>query len=102
MVDYTEEDLERFAPNDALLQQLGEAEARGDEAAVDAIRRQLIYPAETLLALKETRGADWLRRKGWRLDETDRKYGKAWLDRGVVASRDSTRRVDGPDSKETP
>lgn len=85
MTDFTDDDLERFAPNDALLQQLGEAEARGDEAEADAIRRQIIYPAETLLAIKESRGADWLRSRGWRLDEADRKYGKGWLDRDVVA-----------------
>jgi Recombinase. len=84
MINYSAEDLERFAPNDELLDKLFDAEKRGDEAAAEEIRRQILYPAETLLAIKETRGADWLRRRGWRLDEAERKYGKDWLDRDIA------------------
>lgn len=80
---FTEADLERFAPNDELIPKLIAAEKRGDEEAADAIRRQIIYPAETLLAIKETEGADWLIQRGWRLDEAERKYGKDWLYRDI-------------------
>lgn len=83
MVEYSDDDLERFAQNDSVLPKLIDARRRGDQAEEERLMREIIYPAESLLGLKETLGADWIREKGIRTDEADRKYGKGWLDRDV-------------------
>lgn len=79
MVEHTKEDLERFAPNDELLDLLDEAEERGDEKLVKELRGKMIWPAETLLATRRSRGADWLIKMGYNCAEAERKYGKDWL-----------------------
>lgn len=84
MVEYSDEDLERFAPNDKVLPKLLDARKRGDEEEENRLMREMIYPAESLLGMKESLGADWIREMGLRTDEADRKYGKGWLDRDVV------------------
>lgn len=83
MVEYTDEDLARFAPNDDVLPRLLDARRRGDQAEEDRLMREMIYPAEALLGFKEALGAAWIREKGIRTDEADRKFGKGWLDRDV-------------------
>jgi len=85
MVEYSKQELERFASNDAILPQLLDAKKRGDAARAAELRSQIIYPAEALLAVKETRGADWIRARNLRTDDADRKYGADWLDRDVVS-----------------
>lgn len=83
MIEYTKEDLERFKANHALLKKLADAEARADEAAEDEIWRQIVIPAESLLATKLSFGADWIRREGLNTSEAERKWGKDWLDRDI-------------------
>lgn len=83
MRSYSEEELKLFEPNDEILDRLFEARARGDEAAETRCFQQLIFPADALLAVKETRGADWVRRQGIRTDDADRVFGPGWLDRDV-------------------
>lgn len=85
MTTYSEIDLARFAPNDVVLPQLLDAIQRGDEAEENRLMGQMIYPAESLLVLKELLGADWIRTMGLRTDEADRVFGKDWLDRHVDA-----------------
>lgn len=84
MIEYSKEDLERFAPNDDVLPALLDAVKRGDEAEEHRLMKLMIYPAESLMGFKEAFGADWIRQMGLRTDEADRKYGKGWLDRDVV------------------
>lgn len=79
MVEYSKEDLDRFAINDELLDLLNDAEERGDDKLVKELRGKMIWPAETLLATRDSRGADWLLEMGYNLVEAERKYGKDWL-----------------------
>lgn len=85
MTTYSEVDLARFAANDAVLPELFDAIIRGDEAEEIRLMAQVIYPAESLLTLKDMLGADWIRSMGIRTDEADRLFGKDWLDRHVDA-----------------
>ncbi|MBS4047918.1 MAG: hypothetical protein ACK4FJ_17020 [Ferrovibrio sp.] len=85
MAEYSETDLNRFARNDELLPLVLDAARRGDEAEEDRLMRQMIYPAESLLWLKDFLGADQVRAMGLRTDEADRQFGKGWLDRHVDA-----------------
>jgi hypothetical protein len=85
MTTLTDTDLVRFAPNDVVLPQLLDAIQRGDDAEEQRLMSQMIYPAASLLVLKEFLGADWIRAMGLRTDEADRAFGKDWLDRHVEA-----------------
>lgn len=85
MADYTDDDLNRFAQNDELLPLVLDAALRGDTAEESRVMQQMIYPAESLLWLKDFLGADQVRAMGLRTDEADRKFGKGWLDRHVDA-----------------
>ena len=58
---------EGFAESEAqvkVLEAIHEAEDRGDRAAVLALYKKLIVPAESLLVSKEFFGADWIRERG--------------------------------------
>lgn len=83
MRQYTELELKLFESNAENLDRYFEAADRGDEAAELYYFKQLIIPADALLAVKETRGADWIRRQGIRTDDADRMFGPDWLDRDV-------------------
>lgn len=83
MIEYTKEDLTRFKGNHEIFRKMREAEARGDEAAEEELFRQLVLPAESLLAAKEAMGADWVRQEKLNTSEAVRKYGKDWLDRDI-------------------
>lgn len=40
-------------------------------------------PAHTLLAYKRTKGAAWIREKGFKTDTAEKEYGRDWLDREI-------------------
>ena len=40
-------------------------------------------PAHTLLAYKRTKGAAWIREKGFKTETAEKAYGKDWLDREI-------------------
>ena len=52
---------------------------RYDEAAL--YRQQLIAPAEALMVLKQSRGAQVIRDWNLRTETAEAKYGEDWLDR---------------------
>jgi len=79
MIEYTKEDLERFAPNDVLLDQLDVAQEAGDLELVAKVRQKIIYPAESLLAFRDNMGAEEIIAMGLNDSECVRKYGKDWL-----------------------
>ncbi|MBF0250775.1 MAG: hypothetical protein HQL35_09135 [Alphaproteobacteria bacterium] len=79
MIDYTRADLERFAGNDDILPKLLDAERAGDEATAAALRKRMIYPAESLLAARDAMGPEWIIKEGLNCSEAERKYGKDWL-----------------------
>lgn len=79
----TPEQVERLSPNGKLLYLVGEAERRGDEETVRELQKQIVYPAEALLAVKRNMGANWIRQRGFRTETAEAKYGKDWLDREI-------------------
>ncbi|TCS59953.1 hypothetical protein [Varunaivibrio sulfuroxidans] len=81
MIEYTKEELERFAPNDPVLDKLQEATERGDEEAEIRYFRQLILPAVSLLVMKETMGAEWVVEQRLNTSEAVRVFGEDWLER---------------------
>ena len=78
---FTDAEKARMRPNTRILAEIHEAYDRGDDAAADELRKQLEIPAEALMAAKQSRGAEWLRKQGLRMETAERKYGKDWLDR---------------------
>ncbi|MBF0251735.1 MAG: hypothetical protein HQL35_14025 [Alphaproteobacteria bacterium] len=79
MTDYTREDLERFAGNDDILPMLLDAERAGDEATAADLRKRMVYPAEALLAARDSMGPEWIVTEGLNCSEAERKYGPNWL-----------------------
>ena len=67
--------------NSKILVAMLEAEDRGDKAESDRLFSALEIPAHTLMAIKETRGADWIRSRKLNTRLADEKYGPGWLDR---------------------
>ena len=58
-----------------------EADDRGDKAEADRLFSELEIPAHTLMAIKNVRGADWIRSRNLNTRLADEKYGPGWLDR---------------------
>ena len=58
-----------------------EAYEGGDTAGADRLFSELEISAHALMAIKETRGADWIRSRNLRTHLADEKYGPGWLDR---------------------
>ena len=79
MIEYTKKELERFAPNDVLLDQLDVAEEAGNLELAAKIRKKIVYPAEALLAFRDNMGAAEIIAMGLNDSECVRKYGKDWL-----------------------
>ena len=77
------DDFARLTPNGQLLHRIREATRRGDEATARELRKQVVYPAEALLAAKRNMGADWIREEGLRCETAEAHYGKDWLDREI-------------------
>jgi hypothetical protein len=48
---------------------------QGDDAEADRLRRLALFRPESLMALKIANGADHIRKRGYRTDLADRKYG---------------------------
>lgn len=80
-LNLTDEQRKHLTPNQRILEQVWAAEERGDKETARELRKQLVIPAETLMALKKTAGADWIRKRGLRTETADEKYGPGWLDR---------------------
>lgn len=57
------------------------ADEAGDDETALAWLRKVDIPAHTLMAVKKTLGADWIRRHGLKTETADRAYGPDWLDR---------------------
>ena len=56
------------------------ARDRGDLETANELYRNLVVPANALVALLHTAGPDWIRREGPRTETAERKYGEDWLD----------------------
>ena len=69
--------------NDEAVHLVVEAVQRGDHETARELRKQVIYPAEALLAAKRNMGAEWIRAQGYKTETAEAKYGKDWLDRDI-------------------
>lgn len=83
MSSLTPEQFAQLTPNGQLLHRVGEAIERGDDEAAWELRKQIVYPAEALLAAKRNMGADWIRKRGLKTETAEAEYGKDWLDRDI-------------------
>lgn len=79
----TPDQVAQLTPNGQMLHRVGEAVKGGDHESAWELRKQVIYPAEALLAAKRNMGADWIRKRGLNTKMADEKYGKDWLDRDI-------------------
>ena len=77
----TPEERAALSENSKILVDMLEAKRRGDKAEADRLFSELAIPAHALMAIKETRGADWIRSRNLRTHLADEKYGPGWLDR---------------------
>ncbi len=80
-LELTDDQDQRLTPNGRLLAKILEAKKCGDYDLAQELRKDLIIPAETLMATKICMGADWIRERGLRTETAEEKYGKDWLDR---------------------
>jgi len=69
------------AENTRLVHAFADAVSAGDDAEADRLRRMALFRPESLMAIKNTLGADHIRQRGYRTDLADRQYGHGWLDR---------------------
>lgn len=83
MSKLTPDQVTQLTPNGQLLHRVGDAMDRGDYEVARELRKNVIYPAEALLAAKRNMGADWIRKEGFRTETAEAKYGKDWLDRDI-------------------
>ena len=58
-----------------------EAMRRDDEEAIAKYRRLIKYAPSSLMAMKITCGADYIREMGYNTEYADAEYGPGWLDR---------------------
>ena len=83
MTKLTPDQVAQLTPNGQLLHRLIEATQAGDEETASKLHKQVIYPAEALLAAKRNMGAEWIRAEGYRTETAEAKYGKDWLDKDI-------------------
>jgi len=81
MIEYTEEELARFAPNNEILGKLQDARAAGDTEAESQFFCQLVLPAVSLLMMKENLGPEYIKARGLNTSEAERVFGMDWLER---------------------
>ncbi|MBE1237402.1 hypothetical protein IHV25_07045 [Phaeovibrio sulfidiphilus] len=77
----TKEDYENADATSRLMHDLIMAQGRGDWATAGELLKQIDIPAEALMALKRTSGAERIRELGVKTATAEAKYGKDWLDR---------------------
>ena len=78
--EFTAEERAALSENSKILLAKWEAEDRGDQAEADRLLSALEAPAHTLMAIKRTFGADWVRAMNLNTRLADEKYGPDWLD----------------------
>ena len=81
MIEYTEEELERLAPNDDILPLINAAAKAGDWNEELRLMTKLVLPAGACLTLKANLGADLVRERGYDVSEAVIKFGTDWLEK---------------------
>ena len=80
-----DEEIERMVKspeNQAILDRILDAQEAENEAEANRLSREFIYSPDTFVAnMLHDDGRERLKRKGYRLDTVEMKYGKGWLDR---------------------
>ena len=72
---------EEFEEHMALVDEYLEALDRNDREAIAEYRKKVKYEASSLMAMKRTFGADYVRKHGYNTEKADAVYGPGWLDR---------------------
>ena len=79
-VDFlTDEEYYSLNEQGRLLVDITAATKAGDYEKATLLRQNLIIPAEALMALKRTRGAEAIISRKLRTETAEAKYGKDWL-----------------------
>ena len=86
-LELTTEQRAALPRNSKILVAMWEAEDRGDMAESDRLFSVLEIPGHALMAIKETRGADWIRSRNLNTRLADEEYGPGWLDRDEPGRR---------------
>ena len=81
MIEFTEEELERLAPNDDILPLISAAAKAGDWDEELRLMTKVVLPAGACLTLKANLGADVVRERGYNVSEAELKFGPQWLDK---------------------
>ena len=80
-----DEEIERMVKgpeNQAILDKIIEAQEMEDHEEADRLRRQMYYSPDTFVSnMLQDDGREYIKRKGYRLETVEMKYGKGWLDR---------------------
>lgn len=77
----TEQEKSTLTPNGRLLVEIMEAKQAGDDEKASLLRQNLIIPAEALMALKRSGGAQDIIDWKLRTETAEAKYGKDWLNK---------------------
>ena len=83
-IDEEIEDMVNSPENQAILDRIIELDDYDPEqkAEADRLRRQMIYSPDTMVSnMLHDDGREYIKKKGYRLDTVEMKYGKGWLDR---------------------
>ena len=75
----TDEQYERLDEQGKLLADIAEAKLAGDYDKAALLRQNVIAPAEALMALKRSAGAQAIIDRKLRTETAEAKYGKDWL-----------------------
>ena len=81
MIEFTEEELERLAPNDDILPLVNAAAEAGDREEEIRQFKRLVLPAGACLTLKATHGAEEVRNGGYNVSEAQLRFGPDWLEK---------------------
>lgn len=67
--------------NTKLIRAFGKAVADNSNEEATRLEKLILFRPESLMAIKNTLGAEHIRHRGYRTDLADAKYGNDWLDR---------------------
>ena len=79
-LELTTEQRAALPKNSKIVLAMWEAEDRGDMEEYYRLLSEVDVPAHTLMALKRTGNADWIRERNLRTTLADKKYGPDWME----------------------
>ncbi len=64
-----------------ILARIEQARSRNDRKAIETLRKELVPPADALVAAKCAVGAEWIREMGYICTRAEKKYGADWVEK---------------------